>query len=398
MSAIIPITVVNFQASRTRSHLAANQILIRLGQVFGGATFTSRRASNTLGLDFLYLAKVLFRMRRSNVLRVVAKEPRMWGGYENLYQISTHGFRKIRYLLAKEGLSGNLPTTPKQRPDLIIQGCASHYLLNGEGTVNELFGQAFFKIATRGVPITPATDEVGMLLSSLDPTFIPLETVGKAIIKQFPCDQSYAMTVMRATRLQELGHVPKNINLPLFVGNAMLRGSTDSVILLGLLLGSIKLKTEGEFRLGSTTHQSLLGQTGSLKCQNCKDYEHMMFEDQCKFRMLESENGLLKDRCIGLTQKLGQASLKALADRFSHWQQLQYMEGRIDRLLECLVIISKGLGKFPNNDPFVVLMRDFVQESLTIMGAMICLARDPYSEASKYPDSIWKFILLGLID
>src|SRR5208337_5222531 len=109
---------VNFQASQPRSQLAANQILMRLGEVFAGATFTSKRASNVLGLDFLYTAKLLFRMKKSNLLRVAAREPRIEGGYENLYEISAHGFRKINYLLAKGGVSGKIPTASKQPPDL----------------------------------------------------------------------------------------------------------------------------------------------------------------------------------------------------------------------------------------------------------------------------------------
>src|SRR5208283_2122015 len=103
MLAINPsIMAVNFQAGKSRSPLATNQILLRLGQAFAGATFTSRQASNVLGLDFIYMAKKLSGMRKNNLLNA-AKEPRVWGGYENRYKISPHGFRKINHLMTKQG-------------------------------------------------------------------------------------------------------------------------------------------------------------------------------------------------------------------------------------------------------------------------------------------------------
>jgi hypothetical protein len=367
---------VNFQAVKPRSQLAANQLLIRLGQVFGGATFTSRQASNALGYDFLYTAKKLSRMRKNNVLNVAAKETRVWGGYENRYKISTHGFRKINYL-TKRGLSGEIPTTPK--PDMIEQSVASQYLLHGTGTVKELLNHGLVKIATRGVQIPPVTDELGMLLFSLDPTFIPMEVLFGETIKQLP-GASYGMVAARAARLQELGYVPKEITPLLFVANGMLRGCTESLILLDLVLrGSIQLKAENE-ALRETTSQNSFLQTGSLKCQNCLDYRLLLIEEKYKSMLLKTENDLLNDKCTELQQKLWEASEKALWDRFSHWQQLTYMERRIERLFECLVIISKWLNEYPNDDPFVVLMRGFVQDSFIIMAAMNRFARDPYSE------------------
>jgi len=338
---------------------------MRLGEVFAGATFTSRRASNVLGLDFLYTAKLLFRMKKSNLLRVAAREPRIEGGYENLYEISAHGFRKINYLLAKGGVSGKIPTASKQPPDLISQTFASQYLLTGTGTVKELFGHGLVKIAARGVNISPVTDELGSLLCSFDETFLPGEIICKHIFNGSPLEASFARSAARAARLQELEFIPKGIDTLTFIANAIFRGSSEPVILVGLLLqGSIQLKTdEITRRLGETASQSLVLQTGSLKCQGCLDYRLSLIEEK-------SENSLLKDRCLELQQKLWEASEKALRDRFSHWQQLQYMEGRIDRLFECLLIISKGLNKYPNTDPLLILMRDFVQESFIIMAAM----------------------------
>jgi len=302
-------------------------------------------------------------MKKSNLLRVAAREPRIEGGYENLYEISAHGFRKINYLLAKGGVSGKIPTASKQPPDLISQTFASQYLLTGTGTVKELFGHGLVKIAARGVNISPVTDELGSLLCSFDETFLAGEIVCNHIFNSSPLEASFARSAARAARLQELGFIPKGIDTLTFIANAIFRGSTEPVILVGLLLqGSIQLKGENEARQVGITRQSLVGQSGS-KCLSCLDYRLSLIEEK-------SENSLLKDRCLDLQQKLWEASEKALRDRFSHWQQLQYMEGRIDRLFECLLIISKGLNKYPNTDPLLILMRDFVQESFIIMAAM----------------------------
>lgn len=84
----------------SRSQLAAKGILVRLGQLFGSTSFTSRRAEIRLGFDFLYVSKKLSRMATGpyNYLSVVSKNPRQMGGFENVYMISNHGWRKINYL------------------------------------------------------------------------------------------------------------------------------------------------------------------------------------------------------------------------------------------------------------------------------------------------------------
>jgi DNA-binding HxlR family transcriptional regulator len=377
MSATIPTNVVNFQASPRRSQLASNQLLIKLGEAFGGATFTSRQVSIALGLDFLYCAKKLFRMRRNNLLNVAAREPRIEGGYENRYQISPHGFRKISYLLAKQGVSGN---TPKQERDMISQACASQYLLHGTGTVKELFDHVFVKFAAREIRVSPVTDELGMLLGSLNETFLQGDIICNHLFNGSPLEVSYTRSLARATRLQQLGFIPKDIDLSTFIANAIIRGSTEPVILVGLLLQeSLKLKAENNARQMSTT-QGLFVRNENVRCQSCLDYRLSLIEEKYKSMILKSENDLLNDKCRELQQILWEASEKTLSDRFSHLQHLQYMDRRIDRIFECLVIISKGLNKYPNDDPFVILMRGFVQDSFIIMAEMNRLGRDPYSE------------------
>src|SRR5208337_1247768 len=162
--------------------------------------------------------------------------------------------------------------------------------------------------------------------------FVPLEMLVGGIAKQLP-SASNAMLAVRASGLQQLGCIPMNIDIPLFVANAILRGCSESMILFDLVLrGSMQLKTE-------TARQKLSLQNESLKYQNCKIYE----------QLLKFENGFLKDECKELRQKLDAASLKAIHEDSSHWQQLDRKERKIDRILDGMVIISKGLTKFPND-------------------------------------------------
>jgi hypothetical protein len=263
---------------------------------------------------------------------------------------------------------------------MIEQSVASQYLLHGTGTVKELLNHGLVKIATRGVNISPVTDEIGMLLGSFDETFLQDDIICKHLFNSSPFEAIYTRSLARATRLQKLGFIQKDLDLPGFIANAIIRGSTESAILMSLLLRSLKLKMEAEARQGATTRQSLFGQSGNVNCQSCLDYRLKLIEEKYKSVILKSENIHLNDKCIELSQKLWEASEKALSDRFSRMQERGYMEKRIDRIFECLLIIAKGLDKFPNNDPFLGLMKRSVKNSFIIMAAMNCLARNPYSE------------------
>jgi hypothetical protein len=320
-------------------------------------------------------------MRKNNLLNA-EKEPRVWGGYENRYQISPHGFRKINYLMAKQGVSSN---TPEQQ-DMISQACASQYLLKGTGTVREMFGPELVKILTHDVHVSPITDELGMLLGSLNETFLQDDNICKHLFNSSPFEAIYMRSLARATRLQKSGFIQKDLDLPGFIANAIIGGSTEPAILVGLLLrGSLELMTENCVRRVDTAYQKLLVQNGHLKCQSCRDYRLTLIEEKLNSVILKSENDRLKDECREL-------SLKAIHEDFSHWQKLlhmrerfanntDYLNKRIDRIMECLVIISKTLNDFPNTDLFVGLVKLFVQDSFVIIGAMNYFARNPYLDA-----------------
>ena len=218
MAAVVEVGVGVAGVEGSRSQLGKNNgVLLVLCQVFGGSRFTSREAADRLGLDFLYTAKALFRMRRNNLLRVAARESRLWGGFENVYEISVRGFSKVSYILAKQGTPAR--ACPEPEPDLVHQACASQYVLHGRGYVGEFFGHAAFRIVTHGVHVPTVSDEVDMLLTCLSPTFLGSEFLRKYVSSGSRFDPSYWKLVARAAHLQGLGFVPKDIDLPFFVGN-----------------------------------------------------------------------------------------------------------------------------------------------------------------------------------
>ncbi len=128
------------------------------------------------------------------------------------------------------------------------QGWAAHYLLNGYGKENEMESGVSFKTIQessvfKSQPIATTFDDLGMLLVFLDPRLLPVETVWNASVKS-PLDEQLR-TVRRASYLQQIGIVPKDIDLGQFVQNASFRGSSESMILFSLLLrGGIKLRDE----------------------------------------------------------------------------------------------------------------------------------------------------------
>jgi len=127
---------------RARSHLAAKNILVTLGQVFGAGVFTSSAALIRLGLDFLYTSRALSRMaqRPYPSLSVVRRVPRMIGGFENLYWISQRGWSKINYYRAH-----GAPV--KQSEETLWDSmCKADYLLKGKGSESEVKANTMLKM------------------------------------------------------------------------------------------------------------------------------------------------------------------------------------------------------------------------------------------------------------
>ena len=220
--------------NKSRSQLVANRFLITLGQVFGSNTFTSRDVANRFGLDFLHVAKILSRMsRKPYYLLSVWKVPRDFGGVENVYRISPHGWSKKCYLLSQE------PAALKGASRESIAAAAS-YLITGKGYESDLLNVPLFRNLV-GKTSSPL-DEIGLFLSNLDFQILIEEHVFTHGI--FAKDEQLK-TIIRCIQLQRLGLIPNDIDLKTFVTVAFSMGASASSILIGLLIrGGIKLKND----------------------------------------------------------------------------------------------------------------------------------------------------------
>ena len=87
-------------------------------------------------------------------------------------------------------------------------------------------------------------DEFGALLGSYDSGFLAVDAVS-GIIPHSSGDSRVNRTLWRAARLQKAGLIPRSIQLPFFVCNALQAGSSEQAILNGLLLrGALNLKEQ----------------------------------------------------------------------------------------------------------------------------------------------------------
>ena len=149
----------------SRSQLATKGILVRLGQLFGSAGFTSRVAEIRLGLDFRYVSKKLSRMaaRPYNYLVVVSKNSRQMGGFENVYMISKHGWSKINYL------QGHASVPAKQTETFYGSISKAAYLLYGTGDVFEYVRSSASRELIQDSTKSAYTNELARMLVLIDP-------------------------------------------------------------------------------------------------------------------------------------------------------------------------------------------------------------------------------------
>ena len=185
---------------------------------------------------------MLNRMARSPYyhLKVVIRVARGCGGYENLYAISSRGWKKIEYLRTKELLnSSSAPAAATTRVmcdynvDLWSQGVASSYLQHGVGKPTDCLSNVYLRSKKSG--ISSRTDELGALLCSFDQGFAGCELVSKLFLS----NDEAMRTNLEVKRLQELGLIPQNINLDNFIIIASRNGSSKEIILISLLLRRI---------------------------------------------------------------------------------------------------------------------------------------------------------------
>ena len=248
------------QPEKSRSQLAKNRFLIDLGRVYGRRAFTSRVVSNGFGLDFLNTSKELSRMsKRPYYLLSAIHVPRPYGGYENSYTISRRGWSRISYLQGQPA-----PVKRAGRNPLL----AAQYLVDGKGEEGDLGKNFWSKVSAEFMPSTPSpVDETGLLLFSFNPAVLPFELLNMHPVT--PHDEQ-ARTLNRALYLQRSGLVPADIKIPLYVLNAYQNGSSESTILLSLLLRRVSELRDA---------YNLMKMASKLDCDHCRRYNDRLDVD-----------------------------------------------------------------------------------------------------------------------
>jgi len=332
----------------SHSQLATNRVLIALGNVFSLTAFTSRDVSNMFSLDFLYTAKKLSYMSgKSCNLLSVRKVARVYGGLENEYTISPHGWSKINYLQRRK-------SAPAKEPSRRGSFATASYLLAGYGNESDVFKGPLLKHLF-GEMSSPF-DEIGLLLSDLNPQIL----VGEGIF----ANDEHLITLLRCTQLQNLGLIPQDIDLTTFIPVAFGMGAPSSSIIISLLVrGGIKQRNELNItKISSaiesktvllqrvTQHSSSSQLTtqhassiaGDVECEKCHDNERSIQDvkrshEEIRFERnsLEIKNAFLERdiRVLNLQLELSEARRQLLQD---------------NNLLnaKCLGILAKELEKF----------------------------------------------------
>jgi hypothetical protein len=226
-------------------------MLIRsLGSVFAGLSFTSRQVAAALHTDYTATSKALWKLRKSNLVATIATLPRRWGGYENLYWVSSRGWKKIQYLKDRQGAQAgsNILTSESvssaQENSLLLgasraevqEYCARSYLTTGKGTADEY--------AALGIPSTTYIEcppikkvqnaNVNEIMIGLDHRFTVVE--GTCIILR---DNGFTQMQLsfQLTGLRAIGLMPSNVVCPqAFAMAARYLGKTDEEIIISLLV------------------------------------------------------------------------------------------------------------------------------------------------------------------
>ena len=146
---------VDLRPNRSRSQLATNDILVSLGRVFGRVSFSSRDVSDRFGLDFLYTAKVLCRMskRPYYLLSVVTRVPGLWVASRTGTRFHSEAGTELTTCKTDLRLKEQNPVSS----NLVKQGWAAHYLLNGYGKKNEMESGVCFKTTHESSSVQVAT-------------------------------------------------------------------------------------------------------------------------------------------------------------------------------------------------------------------------------------------------
>jgi hypothetical protein len=357
-------SAINSATTASGSQLVTNGILMSLGQVYGGAVFTSKHVSKRLGLGFLslYISKLLSRMSRRPyyLLSVVTTVPRPGGGYENQYRISRRGWNKINYL------RNHPPPATPANPRLGDEMWKANYLLNGKGTMAETMLSPVAQTVVQSLPNPSILDEVGMLLVTFDDERLPAEIVNRMLVRS---KEDPFRLVERATYLQKIGLVPADISPTLLILQALRNGSSDAAILIILLLrGAIKLRDELISLKKSSpeiSHKTSSPETKQaspetvITWSEVDDVAQTFLEGfhELKDTLLEVENDSLKRR-------IEKTSLDALQEKSQLSNRNYHLKSHILNMTKCLALVVEKLDEIKDPPPAVIAVKSFVSYAL----------------------------------
>jgi hypothetical protein len=226
---------------------------------------------------------------------------------------------------------------------------AARYLLDGDGKEDDIESAASFKTCVEKRPITTTFDDLGMLLTSLFPRLLLEETFWSSSVRS-PLEEQLR-TVMRTSYLQQIGIVPTDINLGRFVQNASLRGSSESTILIGLLLrrGMQVLDELNSMKTSSTdTKQTIVEEEKTKNLQT---------EEKHRNRLLELDNNLM-------TQKSEKTSLDALLENIRLSNRIEYLTRHIVSISQWLALIPETLDQVKDPPLALIPVTSFVRTTL----------------------------------
>jgi hypothetical protein len=200
--------------------------------------FSSRDVSNRLGLDFLNTAKKLSRMAHApyNLLSC-RRMPRPYGGYENSYKISNHGWSRVNYLQpaptmkpVEEGGSMFLRASRAR----VEYDYRYPFLLTSTGTRDEytLLGIPS-EVMWKGTPLGkthPAN--FGAILTGLKPEVLAVWFDSSMLQALGTENQLPALLI---SCLQKLGLAPSNILASAYANGAIYLGATIEEIVISAL-------------------------------------------------------------------------------------------------------------------------------------------------------------------
>jgi hypothetical protein len=188
--------------------------------------------------SILYIAKLLYRLRKRYLLQIIGTVPRFSGGFENVYTISPRGWAKIAYLQRKgERL---VAATKANSPQFSVLD--ANYLLTGRGLPAELPTYSCARSIFIGHEDVQCLGKMSTLLLPLG--FVPVEPMA-GLFSKVIFDDTYWKTFLHVAQLSKLGLIPSDISLPWYTYTARDLGcSEEQTLIASLIRGGLETKAK----------------------------------------------------------------------------------------------------------------------------------------------------------